>query len=160
MDMDWYIYEKSGVTPKYVEAHVRAYIKKFGVVPAVFIDYVQKMRSSDRTNGSTARVESVSNELQIISKNYGVPMFLLAQLNRELEKRPDKRPTVPDIKQSGELEQDADFIFFIHRPVVYDDSFDDPCLAEIIIAKNREGSLGKIKYDFDGPTQTFKERNF
>lgn len=116
-------------------------------IQAIFIDYVQLVRSP----GKEARhleIADISRRLKEISKELEVPIIALAQLNRESEKRDSKRPVVSDLRESGQLEADADEILLLHRPELYD-AHDSPGVLEVNIAKNRFGPTGTIKLAFN-----------
>lgn len=124
-------------------------------VDLVVIDYLQlaKGDGENRTN----EVMSISGGFKALAKDLKIPVIALSQLNRGLENRPNKRPLMSDLRESGALEQDASVICFIYRDEVYNDSPDNPekGVAEFIIGKNREGECGTVKTYFDGATSKF-----
>lgn len=121
----------------------------------VVVDYVQLMdsRGEDGEN-RTQQLATISRGLKLLAKDLDVPVLLLSQLNRELEKRADKRPMLSDLRESGALEQDADVVMFLYRESVYDESA-DPARAEIIVAKQRSGPTGTAFCAFDSHTARF-----
>lgn len=126
---------------------------------AVVVDYIQLMgvdgHSVDNRNG---QIEVISRGLKQLAKELGVPVFALSQLNRNLESRPNKRPVMSDLRDSGSLEQDADWVLFLYRDVVYNKDSSDAGMAELIIGKQRNGPLGTVRLQFDGACTRF--RNF
>lgn len=119
-------------------------------IGAVMIDYLQLMRPTRETHSREQDIASIGRELKQISKQLGVPVIALAQLNRDVEKRPNKKPQLSDLRESGALEQETDTVMFIYRPAYYDKG-NDPALkgwAEIIVAKQRNGPTGTVKVAF------------
>ena len=108
---------------------------------AIVIDYIQLMREG-RYENRASEVSEITRNLKALAKELNVPVVALSQLNRSLENRPDKRPIMSDLRESGAIEQDADVIMFIYRDVVYDDQTPEPERAEVIIAKVRNGRIG------------------
>jgi len=118
------------------------------------IDYIQLIEPEDRRAPREQQVADVSRSLKRLAKSLEIPVIVLAQLNREIEKRPDKRPRLSDLRESGSIEQDADLILFLDRPATYDEHADQ-CLARIHIAKHRNGRTGIVELRWDGETMTF-----
>lgn len=132
---------------------------KYGKVGAIFIDYIQKITPiTKNSNGrSDKELGEISNELKRIAGDFNCPVFALAQLNRNLEQRPNKRPVNADLRESGELEQDADIIMFIYRDEVYNRESKEAGTAEIIIGKARNGSIGTVRLATDLAKSTFTD---
>ena len=128
----------------------------------IIVDYLQLIHADQRRDNRVQEVTEVSQGLKAIAKECGVPVLALAQLSREVEKRPDKRPQLADLRESGAIEQDADQIIFIYRPAYYarqqNDHTVDAKLAELIIAKNRHGPPKTVEVDFDGRFMRFQDR--
>lgn len=122
------------------------------------IDYLQLI-DHPREGGQSNRQEEVariSRRIKQLARELSIPVLVLSQLNREVEKRGDNRPRMADLRESGAIEQDADVIMLLHRPEYYDPN-DQPGLAELIIAKNRNGATRTIKLNFDKPTMRFSD---
>jgi replicative DNA helicase len=116
----------------------------------VVVDYLQLMSSRGRSENRTQEVSALSRGLKLLAKELKVPMLVLSQLSRAAETRPgDHIPQLSDLRESGSIEQDADVVFFIYRPEYYKPDREDlRGVAEIIIAKQRNGPIGKVKLAF------------
>ena len=125
--------------------------KEIGVV---VIDYLQIMGGLD-ANNLTNSIAEVTGNLKAMAKEMNCPIILLSQLNRDLEKRPNKRPINSDLRSSGSIEQDADIIIFVYRDEVYNENSEHKGVAEIIIGKNRHGEIGTVRLGFDGSKSKF-----
>ena len=124
----------------------------------IMLDYLQLMRGND-TGGNENRTLEISNitrSLKGLAKELDCPIIILSQLNRSLEQRPNKRPVMSDLRESGAIEQDADLIMFIYRHEVYEPETDQKGLAEIIIGKQRNGPIGTVRLAFLGEFTRFE----
>lgn len=124
----------------------------------IVIDYLQLLNDTGfGANERTAEVSSISRKLKKLAGELEIPVVALSQLNRDLEKRPNKRPIVSDLRESGALEQDSDLIMFLYRDEVYYPDSDQKGMAELIIGKQRSGPLGTINLKFEGQYSRFQD---
>lgn len=159
-----HIDDKPGITLSHVRSQCRKIKRKHGL-GMIVIDYLQLMVG--KGDNRTQEVGALSRGLKGIAKEFDIPVVLLSQLNRGLEARQDKRPIMSDLRESGEIEQDADIILFIYRDEVYNEQTEHPGIAEIICRKNRNGSTGTTMTkwigeltrfeNYDGERITYKE---
>jgi replicative DNA helicase len=135
----------------------RLAFKKHGI-QLVVIDYLQLMRGDSGKGNREAEIASISRAMKALAKELSIPVLVLAQLNRELEKRNDKRPMLSDLRESGSQEQDADVVLFIYRDEIYNksDNNSNRGTAEIIVAKHRNGPVGFVRVTFNSETTTFR----
>lgn len=125
-----------------VRESMRKMKNKYGSLGAVFIDYLQIMKTTKQFAREDLKIAYFTGELKAMAKEFDCVVVLLSQLNRELEKRPNKRPMMSDLRESGAIEQDADQIVFLYRDEIYNKDSQFKGLAEAIIGKNRHGVLG------------------
>ena len=125
-----------------------------GEIGVIMIDYLQIMGGIDGKDRVNALGE-VTRHLKAFGKEFNCPVLLLSQLNRSLENRPNKRPIMSDLRESGAIEQEADVIMFLYRDEVYNEKSDAKGVAEIIIAKNRQGQVGTVRLGFEGRYSRF-----
>ncbi len=152
-----YIDETPAMTPTEVRARCRRLAREQKGLGLVVIDYLQLMQTSDRSENRATEISEISRSLKALAKELSVPVIALSQLNRSLEQRPDKRPIMSDLRESGAIEQDADVIAFVYRDEVYNPDTPDKGMAEILIRKQRNGPTGKVDMVFNGPFVRFDD---
>ncbi|MCK6392072.1 DnaB-like helicase C-terminal domain-containing protein [Zoogloea sp.] len=148
MAWPFFIDDTPAVSVAYVRAKARRIHRNHGL-GLVVIDYLGLMRGTG--DNRTQEVGSISRGLKALAKELKVPVIALAQLNRGNEARADKKPTLADLRDSGEIEQDADIVAMLHRESEYRDSPELEGLAHLLIRKNRNGPTGECLLTFDGP---------
>ncbi|MBD3611152.1 MAG: replicative DNA helicase, partial [Hydrogenovibrio crunogenus] len=141
---------------KAIEAGVEDPESQITGLGMIVIDYLQLMRGSTNTDNRVNEISEISRGLKAIAKELSVPVVALSQLSRNLEQRPDKRPKMADLRESGAIEQDADLIIFIYRDEVYNPDTEDKGTAEIILGKHRNGALANIRLTFIGQYTKFE----
>jgi replicative DNA helicase len=151
-----FIDDTPALSPTEVRARVRRVIKQHGEIGVIVVDYLQLMQVPGIKDNRTLEISEISRSLKGIAKEAGVPVVALSQLNRGLEQRPDKRPIMSDLRESGAIEQDADLILFIYRDEVYNPESAEKGSAEVIIAKHRNGPTGKVRLAFLGKYTRFE----
>ena len=127
-----------------------------GGLKYIIIDYLQLMSDADVSGDTRAeRIGKITSALKSLAKELDIPILLLSQLSRDLERRPDKRPINADLRESGAIEQDADVILFVYRDEVYNEKSKDIGFAELIISKQRNGPLDTVRVKFEGKYARF-----
>lgn len=151
-----YIDETPALTPMEMRARARRVARERDQLGLIVVDYLQLMRGSANNDNRTAEISEISRSLKQLAKELRVPIVALSQLNRSLEQRPNKRPVMSDLRESGAIEQDADLIVFIYRDEVYNEDSPDKGTAEIIIGKQRNGPIGTVRLTFMGQYARFE----
>jgi len=155
-DMSIFIDENPDLTPMELRARARQ-IKAAHGLDLLILDYMQLMQVTSRHETREQDVSEISRTLKAIAGELSIPVIGLSQLNRQVENRDDKRPRLSDLRESGAIEQDADIIAFIYRDELYDKRPENPNrgIAEIEIAKHRNGPTGRVKVRFDAERTKF-----
>ncbi len=151
-----YIDDTPALTPTELRARARRLKREHGDLGMVVIDYLQLMQVPGTRENRATEISEISRSLKALAKELRVPVIALSQLNRSLEQRPNKRPVMSDLRESGAIEQDADVIVFIYRDEVYNEDSPDKGTAEIIIGKQRNGPIGTTRLTFLGQYTRFE----
>jgi len=140
-----------------LRARARRLARQYGgKLGAIIVDYLQLMQAVAVGENRATEISEISRSLKALAKELKVPVIALSQLNRSLEQRPNKRPIMSDLRESGAIEQDSDLILFIYRDEVYNEDSQDKGVAEIIIGKQRNGPIGTVKLAFLGQYTRFE----
>ncbi|KUZ29693.1 replicative DNA helicase [Burkholderia territorii] len=157
VDAPVYVLDSSSVTPLQFKAKLRRLQRVVGKLGLIIVDYLQLMSGDGGSSENrTSEVSQISRELKKTAKEFDAPVIALSQLNRGLEQRPNKRPMMSDLRESGAIEQDADVIQFIYRDEVYNPDSADRGTAELIIAKQRNGALATVRLAFRNELARFE----
>ncbi|PCH62438.1 MAG: replicative DNA helicase, partial [SAR86 cluster bacterium] len=149
-DKPLYIDDGSALSPMDMRSRARRVVREHGPLAMVVIDYLQLMQIKGTSENRTGEISEISRSLKMLAREFECPVIALSQLNRSLEQRPNKRPVMSDLRESGAIEQDADIITFIYRDEVYNEDSPEKGVAEIIIGKQRNGPIGTVKLAFVG----------
>lgn len=151
-----YVDETPAINPIDLRARSRRLARQYGKLGLIVIDYLQLMTSVREADNRAAELSEISRSVKSLAKELKVPIIALSQLNRSLEQRPNKRPVMSDLRESGAIEQDADIIMFIYRDEVYNPDSTDKGTAEIIVGKHRNGPIGTVRLTFIGESTRFE----
>jgi replicative DNA helicase len=151
-----FIDDTPALTPTEVRSRARRLTREHGQLGLIVLDYLQLMQSPSSGENRVQQISDISRGLKALAKELNVPVIALSQLNRNLEQRPNKRPVMSDLRESGAIEQDADLIIFVYRDEVYNEESPDKGIAEIIIGKQRNGPLGTVRLTFMGQFTRFE----
>jgi replicative DNA helicase len=154
-DAKLFVDDTPALTPAELRARCRRLAREYGL-DLIIVDYLQLMQVPGTKENRATEISEISRSLKAMAKELRVPVVALSQLNRSLEQRPNKRPVMSDLRESGAIEQDADVIVFIYRDEVYDEDSADKGIAEIIIGKQRNGPIGTVKLAFLGQYTRFE----
>lgn len=152
-----YIDDTPALTPTEVRARCRRLKRQAGGLGMVVIDYLQLMQVAGNTENRATEISEISRSLKGLAKELHCPVIALSQLNRSLEQRPNKRPVMSDLRESGAIEQDADIIVFVYRDEVYNKETADKGIGEVIIGKQRNGPIGTVRTAFHGRYTRFED---
>jgi len=155
-DAPIHIDETAALNALELRARARRLHRQYGKLGLIIVDYLQLMSASTQGENRATEISEISRSLKALSKELHVPVVALSQLNRSLEQRPNKRPVMSDLRESGAIEQDADLILFIYRDEVYNPDSPDKGRAEIIIGKQRNGPIGTVNLTFLGQYTRFE----
>ncbi|WP_020656852.1 replicative DNA helicase [Massilia niastensis] len=150
-----YIDETPALNPIEMRARARRLARQCGKLGLIIVDYLQLMQGSKAGDNRAAEISEISRSLKGLAKELHCPVIALSQLNRSLEQRPNKRPVMSDLRESGAIEQDADVIIFLYRDEVYNPDSPEKGTAEIIIGKQRNGPIGAIRLTWIGQYTKF-----
>ncbi len=151
-----FIDDTPALSPTEVRSRARRLAREHGQLGLIVLDYLQLMQSPSSGENRVQQISDISRGLKALAKELNVPVIALSQLNRNLEQRPNKRPVMSDLRESGAIEQDADLIVFVYRDEVYNEDSADKGIAEIIIGKQRNGPLGTVRLTFLGQYTRFE----
>jgi len=149
-----------GLSPTEMRARARRVAREYGGIGLVVVDYLQLMQIKGFGDNRVGEISEISRSLKTMAREFECPVIALSQLNRGLEQRPNKRPVMSDLRESGAIEQDADIIAFVYRDEVYNEDTQDKGVAEIIIGKQRNGPTGTVKLGFIGHLLRFENLAF
>mgnify|MGYP002876999589 FL=1 len=155
-DKPLFIDDTAALSPNEIRSRARRVVREHGKLGMILLDYIQLMQVSGTTENRAGEISEISRSLKSIAKEFDCPVIAGSQLNRSLEQRPDKRPIMSDLRESGAIEQDADVIMAIYRDEVYHEDAEKG-IAEIIILKQRNGPIGRKKLAFVGQYTKFED---
>ena len=150
-----FVDDTPALSPTELRARARRLKREHGL-GLIVIDYLQLMQLGSSSENRATEISEISRNLKALAKELEVPVIALSQLNRSLEQRPNKRPVMSDLRESGAIEQDADVIVFIYRDEVYNQDSPDKGTAEIIVGKQRNGPIGTTRLTFLGQFTKFE----
>ena len=155
-DKPLFIDDTAALSPNEIRSRARRVAREHGKLGVILLDYIQLMQVSGTSENRAGEISEISRSLKSIAKEFDCPVIAGSQLNRSLEQRPDKRPIMSDLRESGAIEQDADVIMAIYRDEVYHEDAEKG-IAEIIILKQRNGPIGRKKLAFVGQYTKFED---
>jgi replicative DNA helicase len=155
-DKPLFVDDSAALSPNEIRSRARRVAREFGPLGMIVVDYLQLMQVPGANENRAGEISEISRSLKAIAKEFKCPLIAGSQLNRSLEQRPDKRPIMSDLRESGAIEQDADVIMAVYRDEVYHEDAEKG-LAEIIILKQRNGPIGRKKLAFVGQFTKFED---
>jgi replicative DNA helicase len=150
-----YLDDTPAITPMQLRTKCRRLHMEYGL-DLVIVDYLQLMGGDTRNDNRVQEVSYISRNLKTLARELNVPVLSAAQLSRAVEQRTDKRPVLSDLRESGSLEQDADIVMFIYRADQYEKDSEKQNIAEIIVAKHRNGPVGSVELIFRSALAKFE----
>jgi len=154
-DAPIFIDETPALSSVELRSRARRLARECGKLGLIIVDYLQLMSANAPGENRATEISEISRNLKSLAKELNCPVIALSQLNRSLEQRPNRRPVMSDLRESGAIEQDADLILFIYRDEVYNPDSPDKGTAEIIIGKQRNGPIGQVRMTFLGQFTKF-----
>lgn len=155
MSVPIFINDMRGISVQTVRAEARRLKGEHDDLAVMIIDYLQLLSGSGRYSGRVEEISDISRALKTLAWELDTPIIACSQLSREVEKRPDKRPLLSDLRESGAIEQDADLVAFLYREDYYDENADDQGTADLIIKKQRNGPTGTVRLEFNKTQMRF-----
>ena len=155
-----FINDMRGVTVQTVRAEARRLKGEHDDLAVIIVDYLQLLSGSGRYSGRVEEISDISRALKTLAWELDTPIIACSQLSREVEKRPDKRPLLSDLRESGAIEQDADLVAFLYREDYYDEAADDQGTADLIIKKQRNGPTGTVRLEFNKTQMRFANMSY
>ena len=155
-DLNMIIDDRSGITIGQIRATLNRIRQKHGKISTIMVDYIQLIKPASVDNRER-EISGISNSLKVFAKEFNCVLIALSQLNRSLENRDNKRPILSDLRDSGSLEQDADQVLFIYRDEIYNENSKRKGIADLIIAKQRNGGIGSVQVKFEGEYNRFSD---
>ncbi|MDX1490323.1 MAG: replicative DNA helicase [Pseudohongiellaceae bacterium] len=155
-DKPLFIDDSVGLSPMEMRSRARRIVREHGDLGLIVVDYLQLMQIKGFGDNRVGEISEISRSLKTMAREFECPVIALSQLNRSLEQRPNKRPVMSDLRESGAIEQDADIIAFVYRDEVYNEDTDEKGVAEVIIGKQRNGPIGTVKLSFLGQYTRFE----
>lgn len=160
MSVPIFINDMRGVTVQTLRAEGRRLKGEHNDLAVIIVDYLQLLSGSGRYTGRVEEISDISRALKTLAWELDTPIIACSQLSREVEKRPDKRPLLSDLRESGAIEQDADLVAFLYREDYYDEAADDQGTADLIIKKQRNGPTGTVRLEFNKTQMRFANMSY
>jgi replicative DNA helicase len=155
-----FINDARGITVQTLRAEGRRLKGEHQNLAVIIVDYLQLLSGSGRYSGRVEEISDISRALKTLAWELDTPIIACSQLSREVEKRPDKRPLLSDLRESGAIEQDADLVAFLYREDYYDEAADDQGTADLIIKKQRNGPTGTVRLEFNKTQMRFANMSY
>ena len=160
MSVPIFVNDTRGVTVQTLRAEGRRLKGEHNDLAVIIVDYLQLLSGSGRYSGRVEEISDISRALKTLAWELDTPIIACSQLSREVEKRPDKRPLLSDLRESGAIEQDADLVAFLYREDYYDEAADDQGTADLIIKKQRNGPTGTVRLEFNKTQMRFANMSY